>query len=365
VNRIIPNRKTEGTIPVKTERDNPERAGDKLEDFEIGYFRPEDAEGIVALFREVYGEGYPIKVFYDPASLTRANELGDYYSFVARTRSGRVVSVQHLFRSAPSRFLYEAGSGLVTRDYRNLGLATATMRYEFEEWVPNNDNIHAIFGEPVCNHPYMQRTVVTLGYHETAIEVALMPAEAFDKEKSASGRVAALLAFRTYRPRPHRIFLPSAYANELRAIYSRLDDARELAVANGNLAAGVASRADMTVFDFARVARIAVLQAGADFDSVIGELEEQAVARKTVVIQVWVNLASPAVGEAVEILRRRGYFFGGLLPRWFDDDGFLMQKVLCEPNLDKICIYSDSAKEIMEIAAKDYERACGAGRVLS
>jgi len=37
------------------------------EPFEVGLFRPEDAQGIVSLFRAVYGESYPKKVLCDPA----------------------------------------------------------------------------------------------------------------------------------------------------------------------------------------------------------------------------------------------------------------------------------------------------------
>ena len=56
--------------------------------FEVDMFRPEDAEGIVRIFRSVYGDGYPIKIFYDPKALTDANENGDYYSIVARNPDG-------------------------------------------------------------------------------------------------------------------------------------------------------------------------------------------------------------------------------------------------------------------------------------
>jgi hypothetical protein len=45
------------------------------------------------------------------------------------------------------------------------------------------------------------------------------------------------------------------------------------------------------------------------------------------VIQVWLKFSSPWNGKVVDILRRKGYFLGGSLPRWFDEDGLLMQKV--------------------------------------
>src|SRR5208283_705645 len=127
-----------------------------------------------------------------------------------------------------------------------------------DEWVPKQEAIEETFGEAVCNHPYMQRVVSQMGHFETALEVALMPAEAYDKEGRATGRVAALLIFRSYKPKPHGVFLPPAYEKELRWIYSRLDDSRDLGAAEKSVPVDLPSKGKMTVFDFARVARIAI-----------------------------------------------------------------------------------------------------------
>ena len=113
----------------------------------------------------------------------------------------------------------------------------------------------------------------------------------------------------------------------------------------------------MTIFDFARVARIAVHEAGDDFETHLRVLEHKAQAQKVVVFQVWLNLAQPWVGETVESLRGMGYFFGGALPRWFDVDGLLMQKLLCPPDFDFIQLYTDEAKDLLEVIRKDWQRA--------
>jgi len=45
-----------------TKKHDEERSS-REEAFEVGFFRPEDAEGIVSLFRTVYGDDYPIRIF--------------------------------------------------------------------------------------------------------------------------------------------------------------------------------------------------------------------------------------------------------------------------------------------------------------
>jgi hypothetical protein len=338
------------------ETGNRQEISPSQENFEIGMFRPEDAQGIVDLFRSVYGEDYPVKVFYDPVSLTRANETGEYLSVVVRTQSGTVVAAQHLFRSAPFSALYEAGAGLVKKEFRQLHLNTKTLHFLYEGWIPENPNIEEIFGEPVCNHTHQQRVVGSLAHVEMALEVALMPAAAYDKEKSASGRVAALLAFRTYKPKPHTIFLPPEYESQLRWLYKAPDYTRTLALADKELPKSDACSADLTVFDFAQVARIAIHRVGSDFEGYLDSLENDLNQRGVVVIQIWLNLAWPWIGAAVEVLKRRGYFLGGALPRWFDDDGLLMQKVLVEPGFEQIQIYSDRGRKILEMVREDWRK---------
>lgn len=325
-------------------------------DFTIDSFRREDAEGISDLFQSVYGDDYPIKIFYDPHALTEANAEGRYRSIVARTRAGEVVGVLHLYRSAPYHALYEVGAGLVRTDYRQVGMYTLLLKFIFEEWVLTRPDIEETFGEAVCNHVYVQRGVVEFKHVETALEIALMPAAAYDKEKSAAGRVAGIMVFRCYRPKPQQVFLPPVYESQLRSIYQRISDARELSLSDKAIPAGSRSNTEMSIFDFAQVARIAFHNVGEDFVARIAELEALAIERHCVVFQVWVKLTMPWVGTAVDALRRNGYFFGGALPRWFDDDGLLMQKLRCDPNWCDIQLYSDNGRQLLAMIREDFGR---------
>lgn len=68
-------------------------------------------------------------------------------------------------------------------------------------------------------------------------------------------------------------------------------------------------------------------------------------------------LAAPSVGWAVECLGRRGYFWGSLLPRWFDTDGLLMQRLCHTPDWDGAQILLDRSREIFRIVREDWERS--------
>ncbi|MCL5123727.1 MAG: hypothetical protein M1511_04355 [Deltaproteobacteria bacterium] len=328
------------------------------EDFDIKpeQLKPEDAEAVVACFRSVYGDEYPIKIFYDAQSLVRANREAEYLTIVAKTATGNIVGVGNFVRSAPYRRLYEAAAGLVIKEFRNLHVNKRIWQFGYNEWAPKQRSLDAIFGETVCNHLIMQKAIDVFQFFETGLEVALMPAEAYSKERLNSGRVASLIVFRTYRPFQHEVFVPSVYKDQLVFIYSRLDDQRDFHFSEEALPSGTKTAFESKVFEFAQVARIFVQRLGADFETVLVDSENEFVDSNIKIIQVWLNLGVKSVGHAVDVCRSHGYFFGGIAPRWFNQDGILMQKVLTDPYFEGIQLYSDRGKEIFRMIREDWNR---------
>ena len=331
--------------------------GQEQKSFSAGAFRPEDAQGIASLFSSVYGDNYPVRLFYDPESIIAANQEGSIYSIVARTPWGKIIGATHLVRHETLSNLYEWGAGLVLKEYRNLGVNQNLNDFLHSQFLPTQPHIEEIFGEPVCNHTHLQKACSAFGYVETGIEVALMPAEAYTKEKTAKGRVATLCCFRLCIPKPHRIFLPFEYEGIMRQIYARLDNQREIILSTEPVLDASATKAEIKIFESAGVARMTFESSGSGFAARLTDLENAARAKNAVVFQAFLNLTQPWVGEIVSILRKRGYFFGGLLPRWFDGDGLLMQKLVCPPDFDDIELLSDFSKSLLEGIRNDWKRA--------
>ena len=324
----------------------------KEEAIDFGIFHPHDAEGIATLFRSVYGEEYPVKLVYNPAELIAAFDRKENIPVVARAKDGRIVAHEALYRSSPNPQLYEAGQGLVLAELRGSGINGKINEYVCEIVAPSL-GMESIFGEAVCNHIYMQKAWSKFQTVETAIEVDLMPEEAYAVEASATGRVATLLMFRNYRERKQTIYLPNVYRDQLQFIYSALPDAQEFQGDHNEPLSGP-SNMEVQVFDFAKVARITINKPGIDFKVALAGQERALVDRGMIVFQVWLNLSWPFIDAAVEVLRKEGYFFGGLLPRWFGTDGILMQKVMQKPNWEGIHLYSDLAKKILDLVRADW-----------
>jgi len=324
--------------------------------FTVGLFTPADAQGVGDLFRAVYGEQYPVKLYYHPAQLVDAFKKGDVLPFVAKKDDGSVIGCVAMFRTAPFERLYESGSGIVLPQYRGHHVISQLMAASLNMDDLQALNLAGVWGEAVANHVFMQKIVPRLGYREVALEVDLMPAEAYEQEKSAAGRVGSVVVFRTVASRPHTVYLPGCYDEELRFLYQGMDDDRTLAPAHDQTDSCAGSRLKATVFEYAQVGRIAIESIGTDLSQALRAREEELQRRHPIqVFQAWVNLSCPWSALAVEALRDRGYFLGGLLPRWFDDDGLLMQKILVPPSWDGLTLYSERAKSIYRLVRADWE----------
>ena len=62
------------------------------------------------------------------------------------------------------------------------------------------------------------------------------------------------------------------------------------------------------------------------------------------------------VSAAVELARERGFFFGGFLPRWFENaDGLLLQRTAEEPHWDGIHVLPGHGEDLVRMIRADRE----------
>ncbi len=323
---------------------------------EVDRFRPEDAWGVVECCYSVYGGGYPVDTYYLPDSLIEEHRKRNILGVVARTVDGQVVGFGALYRSSPPYpGLYEAGQYIVRKEYRNSRAA-----FEINEFVlkrlPVEADVDALFGEAVCKHLIIQKAARRAGAVETGIELDLMPAGADEAEGRDAGRVAGLLVFRVLKDKAHDIHVPEVYRDLVGKCVQGIGLSRSIrAVEEGADETGD-SAFTVRYFEEAAVARLSVSKAGKDAVVAIDEFEATASSKACQVRQIFLNIGTGGAARLFPYLFSRGYFLGGYLPRWFDEDGFLLQKLTERPNLESIVLYSDWAKELLEFTLRDRDR---------
>jgi len=322
----------------------------------IDRFRPEDTYGVARCFYAVYEDAYSLDTVYSPDALTQANADGRLYSIVARSSRGDVLGHCALYPAPQSACLFEEGMLVVVPEYRNEAIAKQLVRYGLEV-LPPQVPAQEVFGKAVCNHTISQKIGADCGFLETALELDYIPGEAYKKEQSAVGPVSALWMFRSYRDQPHEVFFPETYEEILGFIYAGLSIRRSLRQTAGAFSLEQPSRVQLRFFGLQKVARIYVELIGSDFDITIERLEQTARCQGSTIMQVYLPLAAAPAGAAIESLRLKGYFLGGVLPRWFDGDGLMMQKLYSEPHFDTIRLYSQRAEKLLDFIRRDWKEA--------
>lgn len=338
---------------MKITEEIPVEPGQK---YETGLFREEDAKGIANLYYSIYGPNYPFETYYIPEKITEENRNGNIYSVVARTPKGDIIAHGALYRSsAHHKNLYEYGQYISLKNYRNSFAIFKINKYITGELVIST-GIDGYFGEAVGHHTATQKTSAIAGAKDCAIEIDLMPAELYEKEKILSNRVSCIMAFKILKDRSHEIFIPLYYEEAIKYIMSDLDINRKISFSKDEIPPGLKSEFSVKFFTHASVGRFNVITGGADFEAIVTDLEEEGRKNNILVYQYFLNADRPWTEKLTDILRKKGYFFGGYLPRWFDTDGILMHKILSVPDLDHICLYTEKAKKILEFIRKDIDR---------
>jgi len=339
---------------MKINRHTPVEPG---QTFRIDQFKPEDAPGIANLFYGIYGSEYPFETYYIPEKIIEENQNGNIYSVVARTPKGDIIGHGAMYRSSPPyKNLYEFGLYVVLPDYRESFAA-----YKINKYI-GNDLIERVkpdglFGEAVCNHIITQKGGYFIGTKDVAIEVDLMPGDTYKKENNTSERVSCLILYRPLNDPFQEIFIHPAYEKEMEFIMSDLNIERKINYSVNEIPRDVKTEISVKFLEFAGVGRFNVFNGGTDFETVVINLEEEGKKNNTRIFQYFLNLEKPWAGKLVEILREKGYIFGGYIPRWFNTDCILMQKNLTVTDFKSINLSSEKAKKLLKLIRADMERA--------
>lgn len=330
-------------------------AADVEQEVALSRFAPGDETGVARLYHAVYGDAYPVEDYYIPRRILELNRDQQLCSVVCKTADGVIVGHGALYRSSPPfAGLLEVGQYLVLKSHRKRNIAEMINTYVHG---PLTESLPAegIFGEAVTNHTVTQRFDTQVNMTDYALELNLLPPG--QGRDGAWGRVSCLVQFKTVRDRPHTVHLPGPYRKTLDFILADRDFQRTFAEAADDLPAGGRTAHTARAFAGTGTARFQFASVGADFPRVLDRLESGAVRDGCVTLQAFLNLGQPGVGGAVERLRAGGWILGGYLPRWFDSDGLLMQKILEPLDFAAMMLHTDKARSLLERIRAEAEKA--------
>jgi GNAT superfamily N-acetyltransferase len=323
----------------------------------IDLFKPEDAEGVVDIYRAIYGGYFPIPEIYNAVWHIKQAQSNDSLRVVARLPDGRIIGTAALFRSVPSNIqLYESGGLMVRQEYRKQKIAVQLAHYIYNS-LQARYAIGQIWAEAVCDHLTSQRLSIENGYTACALELDIMSEDVSEKlsgSNTAHSRVSELVVFKAYNQNRQLVYLPAVYKDVLTKLYEPFQFGHQFLIPGSKRVAELSTNADIDSKSYNGLTRISVTQIGTDFTSWLDRTDNELKKSESMAYQVILPLDTPLIDPATEILRNKGYWLGGLLPRWFGHDGLLMQRTVHEPDFSKIKVYSQPGEAVLAMVEADY-----------
>jgi hypothetical protein len=314
---------------------------------EVDDFRPEDALGVARLYYAVYGDTFPIDYVYDPSELVRLNQGPDLHLVVGRTPNGDVVGQYGLFRNPPGRHIMEGGAWIVHPAYRGTSLAVRLAR-KIHHNPPQRLELDVIMGQCVCNHLISQALGESFKSLVCALELEALPPKPDALGGGSEGRVSLLDEFIMLHDRPHQVHAPRQYRDYLGAFYASRGLHRRMAEDHSP---GGRTRFSLQDLGTAGLTRVTVEALGLDFAEQLEGALAGLPGRHA--YQIILPLAMPGCTMAVDTARAAGFHLGGVLPQWFDRDALLLQKLAAEPDLPRIQLLRQDAKDLLAMIMQD------------
>jgi N-acetylglutamate synthase-like GNAT family acetyltransferase len=318
----------------------------------------EDAEAIAQLLYENYHLSYVHAEFYLPRYLIAGLTTGELVSAVA-VHDGRVVG-HHALMPRPGISSAETGAAVVHSAYRGLGLFGLLFEHTLGAAVGHG--LSSVFGDAVTIHPFSQRAELSHGYHETALQLGMVPAQTTMRGFGSGGPPRRTATIRSYRPldaRSRQVALPDAYREPLERIYENvgltIEPARRRSPADGD---AVTTDLDQgRALGFLRVRRW-----DETADAALKRQVRHLLARHADVLYVDLDLeAVDDMQEATAAANDLGFFFSGLILHGPDGHDHLRLQLLDSTavELENIVCDSDFARALEKLVLEDRARVDG------
>ncbi len=314
---------------------------------------PADAAKVATVFRAIYGDDFPMKYVYHADQVMREINERRLAAALAFDEAGTPVGYISMYKCAPNPGLWEGGNLLVVPEHGSSDLASMLMQYYLQPQNLPDRFSDGVFGEAVCHHYFTQLTCAKSGFTDCALALDQMDSSSFREHRPDSDRVACLFQFMEYSEPHEPVYLPERYAAILTNLLAPLRK-RNFRQSTAPLPdTGETERKD-DYYESAGTWRVSVSSSGSNWGGFLDDLLHEARRRQVKTLQVILSASLPYTGDAVELMRQRGFFLGGIFPRWFGADGIMMQQMLGkEPDYEGVKLYSAAAKTLLEFIRQD------------
>jgi N-acetylglutamate synthase-like GNAT family acetyltransferase/anti-sigma regulatory factor (Ser/Thr protein kinase) len=318
----------------------------------------QDAEAISQLLYENYHLSYVHADLYRPRYLMGALEAGELLSAIA-VHDGQVIG-HHALMPLPGVPSAETGAAVVHSAYRGLGVFGRLFEHTLA--AATRRGLASVFGDAVTIHPFSQRVESSHGYHETALQLGMVPAQTTMRGFGGEGprrRTATLRSYRPFDGQPRQVALPAAYRELLASIYTNVG----LSIKTRSKAAPLEGDAVTARFDEPRSLGFLRLRRWDDKTATaLTRAVRHLLSQHVDVVYADVDLVAVSnIDEATAASNELGFFAAGLVLHGTDGHDHLRLQLLdsTELELENIVCDSSFAKALRRQVLEDGARVGG------
>ncbi len=321
--------------------------------FSIQPITEQNVAHVASVFRAIYGDDFPVSYVYDP-ELLMAEVAGERLAAALATDAeGKPAGYVSCYKCAPNPWLWEGGNLIVVPEYSDSSLALSLANHFLQPGNLASGRSDGIFDEAVCHHYFTQVSCAKAGMVGCALALDQLDGTSFKQHRPDTSRVACLMQFLELSDPELPCHLPRRYFDILSRLLESLRPRRLLAKDMPLPDTGVTQHHD-DWYAAARTWRISVSRVGGDWEEYLDAIVGLAHERHAVSLQIVLSTDLPYIDAAVEAMRQRQFFLGGVFPRWFGADGVMLQQVLGkEPDYDGIRLYEPLARELLKFIEAD------------
>ena len=326
------------------------------QDFQLVSVDAVNAKHVGTVFRSVYGNDFPIQYVYQPEAVAAEIAAERLTAVLAFDAAGQPAGYVSMFKNAPNFQLWEVGNMVVNPVYKQSRLSLLLANCCQNAELMNIAGSDGLYSEAVCHHYMTQVGSAKAGMADYALEIDQLAGSSFKEHCADTERISCVFNFIEYTKPSLPTYIPPVYETMVRTLLEPLAH-REILISAAALPQQGNLRKEEKYYEFAGTWKLAVWETGAKWREEVEALLQEAARRKVVSLQVAIDMALPHLGAAVEEMRKQGFFFGGVLPRWFGSDGLLMQVVLGGvPNFAGAKLYTQTARSLRQYCQADWEK---------
>lgn len=323
----------------------------------IRWMKESEAAEVSKSVYKTYGYSYGHDYVYYPEKIIALNQSGKIHSAVALIGESEIAGHCALQYWEENFQIAEMVQGVVKPEFRSQGCFTKLTEFLIEQ--AKSEGLMGIFGQPVTNHIYSQRTAHRFGLRDCALMLAHVPMTSTFKDiaETLPQRVGLLLHFK-YLNRPTGLTIqpPSQHLEMISKIYENLGVLPTIQTSAEDLAdiLDQTSAFSVKVFGPLNLARITIKRYGRNVINEIKIRLKELCLKKIEVVNLYLDLSNASTSRFTAQFEEMGFFFAGLLPGGLPGgDALILQYLNNVPiNYEEIHVDSDMAKELVSYIRK-------------